>query len=455
MSGRLVMLSNRIPTEAEPSGGLVVALHECLKEQGGLWIGSADDPKDDPSSGLTQIGSGPYDRYTFDLSIAEYQRFYLGYSNSVLWPLFHRRSDLMDLQPGHDKTYLQVNARVARLVSEMLQPDDALWVHDYHFLPMAQALRAEGVTNRIGFFLHTPFPAASNLPALPQEHELVEWLAAFDIVGLQTERDVSALLEVVRAERHAEFMRDGSVQTATGRFRPMSLPIGIDVDEFVSLAEADPTADALALGPDERLLIGVDRLDYSKGLPNRFQAFGTYLSSRKPDDPRATFLQIAPPSRDTIDAYQEIRSRLEATSGALNGHHGDVDWTPLRFICRSVPRERLARLYRRADVGLVTPLADGLNLVAKEYVAAQDPADPGVLVLSHFAGAAEQLIDALQVNPYDIEEMGCAIAKALDMPLEERVERYEKMMSVLREYDIHWWTRTFLAALYDKSRSSR
>jgi len=447
MTRRLVIVSNRIPTEAEPAGGLIVALHECLTEIGGLWVGCAPDPVDVPTPGLTQIGEAAYRRATFDITPLEHEGFYLGYANSVLWPLFHRRLDLISVDGRHAEAYLAVNARVARLLADELAPDDLLWVHDYHFLPLAYELRRLGVTNRIGFFLHTPFPMSADLPALPQSDVFPDWMAAFDLVGLQTERDVAALLEMFRSDPEAEILLNGKLRRRGAEFQAMSFPIGINADEFGAQADLAGPDDPLALPAGEKLLIGVDRLDYSKGLVNRFEAFGAYLDRRDDGDPRATFLQIAPPSRGDLEAYRDIRAELESASGRLNGTHAALDWIPIQYICRPVPRGQVAGLLRRADVGLVTPLADGMNLVAKEYVAAQDPGDPGVLILSHFAGASEQMTQALCVNPYDIDEMADAIRQALSMPLRERKDRHAALLAGVRERGITWWTQNYLARL--------
>jgi len=446
-AGRLVVLSNRVPTQSEPAGGLVVALHDCLTERGGLWIGSSGAETIGADNTLTAHKHANYTRMTFDLTPDEHDKFYLGYANSILWPLFHHRSDLMQVDPAYIAAYTAVNARVAKMVAAQLEPEDVLWVHDYHFLPIARDLRKLGVNNRIGFFLHTPFPVAPDVLALPERAAFNTWLAAFDLVGLQTERDVAALLELFRSDPKAEFMSDGSIKTATGQFRVKSFPIGIDVDDFVNLADAAGDGDALALAPDTKLIIGVDRLDYSKGLVNRFEAFATYLRDHAASRPRATLVQIAQPSREALDAYQDMRTELEATSGAINGTYGELDWTPIRYMNRGVPRARLAGVYRRADVCLVTPIADGMNLVAKEFIAAQDAADPGVLILSHFAGAAEQMVDALLVNPYDTEEVATAIARALDMTIEERRTRHARLLQGLRAQNITWWANSFLTSL--------
>ncbi len=447
MSGRLVVVSNRIPTEAEPSGGLVVALHECLKAEGGLWIGAAPGTVEVPSQGFAEIGEGPYRRMSFDITEEERKGFYLGYANGVLWPLFHRRTDLICVDAAHAEAYRCVNARLARLLAAELGPDDVLWVHDYHFLPLACELRARGAENRIGFFLHTPFPLAGDLPALPEREAFHDWISAYDLVGLQTERDVKAFLEVFRADPESEVLLNGRFRRKGEEFSVGAFPIGIDADAFAEEARANAHEDGLGLGPDQKLLIGVDRLDYSKGLVNRFEAFGAYLDMREPGEPRATFLQIAPPSREDLEAYKDIRAELEAMSGRVNGAHAEIDWTPIRYICRSVPRPQIAGLMRRADACLVTPLADGMNLVAKEYVAAQDPENPGVLILSHFAGAAERMQAALRVNPYDTCEMARAIRRAVSMPLDERRDRHAELLEGVRRENIAWWTRNYLARL--------
>ena len=447
MTGRLVVISNRIPTEAEPSGGLVVALHDCLSEIGGLWVGCAPDPVAQPSTSLTQVGSGAYERMVFEITPQEHDGFYLGYANSVLWPLMHRRRGLIDFRTEYADLYLSVNMRVARLLADELRSDDLIWVQDYHFFPLAQALRALGIGNRIGFFLHTPFPLAADLPALPQGDEFLDWLTAFDLIGLQTERDVAAFLELARGDAETETLLTGRVRKGRRVTSVASFPIGIDPDEFARVATRNDAGPMLDLPTGERLIIGVERLDYSKGLTERFQGFERYLGDRSDADPRATFLQIAALSREGLGAYRDIRAELEALAGRVNGRHGDVDWMPIRLLSNAVPRDRVAQLMRRADICLVTPLADGMNLVAKEFVAAQSAHDPGVLILSHFAGAAEQLTEALIVNPYDTQDIANAIARAINMPLEERKARHATLLRTIRTQDIAWWTRTYLGRL--------
>jgi trehalose 6-phosphate synthase len=445
MSGRLIVVSNRIPSEDLPSGGLVVALHEALSETGGLWIGAHSEVVETARDGLEDLAGNGYAKKAFRLTEEERRSYYLGYANSVLWPLCHRRSDLIEFERAYAEGYLAVNRRVARAVAALAGPDDLIWIHDYHFLPLAAMLRARGVTARIGLFLHIPFPVLADLDALPEREDFPGWIAAFDVVGLQTEADVARCREMFRAE--AELLPDGRVRHGGRAFAVRAFPIGIDTDAFAEAAAVGGGEWLVNLGKREDLLIGVDRLDYSKGLPNRFRAMRAFLDGQQTGDRRASLLQIAPPSREEVGAYQDIRDELERLAGCINGRHAELDWTPIRYIHRGLPREQLAVLYRVARVGLVTPLADGMNLVAKEYVAAQDPEDPGVLVLSRMAGAAEAMTEALLVNPYDIEEMALAIDTALAMPLAERRRRHRALMEVVRDTDVALWRRRCIEAL--------
>ena len=452
--GRLVVVSNRVPKGDVPAGGLVFALDEALQGSGGLWIG-ADDPGGDAEGGLRRLAPGEgYERWAFPVTRAEHEGHYLGYSNSVLWPLFHHRPDLLDVEEGHFDHYVAVNRRVARALRDMLRPDDLIWIHDYHFLMLAHELRALGVENRIGLFLHIPFPNATDAMALPQVAMLPAWMAAHDLVGLQTKRDVVSALEMFRHDRKSELLNNGMLMREGRAFSLRNFPIGIDAEGFRRTAEA-AVQPRLALPADRPapLLLGVDRLDYSKGLPHRFRAFGAYLRDHRDAGVKPTFLQIAPVSRGDVAAYVDIREELEREAGSINGAHATLDWTPIRYVRQHVDRDVLAALYRRADVAIVTPLADGMNLVAKEYVAAQDPEDPGVLILSHFAGAAEQMGEALLVNPYDESGFADAIDRALRMDASERRERYEALAAGVFRDTVGHWSATFLDRLAEAPRS--
>ena len=446
--GRLVVVSNRLPLGDNPSGGLVVAMDEALR-QGGVWIGNSGEIAETAAEALTPHPGAPFERLSFDLTEAEHRDYYLGYANSVLWPLCHFRVDLMVMRPDYLSAYRRVNRRIARLVADALREGDRVWVQDYHHLPLAHELRTLGVTNPIGFFLHIPFPGPMAFNALPNADEVARWIAAFDLFGLQAERDVAACREALKTVDGAE-VDDVHVRIGDACARLAAFPIGIEVDEFAAIAaEAGPLPEG---GP--ATVIGVDRLDYSKGLPQRFKAFGELLERRPDMAGDIQLLQIAPPTREEVEAYRDIREELERLSGAINGEHATLDWTPIRYIHRSVPRERLAALYRHARIGLVTPLADGMNLVAKEYVTAQDPEDPGVLILSKFAGAVQQMEEgALVVNPHDLEDVVQAIVTALWMPMRERRERHSGLMDRLRVEDVHWWRRAFLGALDEAAKA--
>lgn len=441
---RVVVVSNRLPLGENPSGGLVVALHDVLGKSGGCWIGAHSETGSDGGE-FEEIDGAGYRRLAFRLTENEFEQYYLGYANSVLWPLCHRRPDLVSITTEAYEVYEQVNRRIAYMIARELRPDDLVWVQDYHFIPLARELRALGVTNRIGMFLHIPFPVLADLSILPNPEEFADSLAHYDLVGLQTRGDVARCLEMFRDDPRAEFLTDGSIKFLDRRTVVRSFPIGIDVDGFRADAERE-MADPFGAGGPELFAIGVDRLDYSKGLPNRFRAFGRFLEKRPPEL-RPCLVQVAPPTRQAVQAYQDITEELQGLTGQINGCFAELDWTPIRFINRSVDRSRLARLYRKARTCLVTSLADGMNLVAKEYVAAQDPADPGVLILSRFAGVAEDMTDALLVNPYDLDDMAGAIRRAFEMPLAERKERHARCLEVVEATDAARWSASFVNVL--------
>ncbi|NDV00437.1 alpha,alpha-trehalose-phosphate synthase (UDP-forming) [Pseudoroseicyclus tamaricis] len=447
MTGRLIVVSNRIPMGDVPSGGLVVAIHEALSERGGLWIGAHPDVVDEATEEFADLPSNGYEKKAFRITEEDHQTHYLGYANSVLWPLCHHRADLLAMEPSYFPGYVALNERVARMIARIAEPEDMIWVQDYHFLPLAQALRKEGVTGRIGLFLHIPFPHAGDLDALSERELFLDWFAAFDMVGLQTQADVARCLETFRSAGKGEMMLDGRLKVGKRKFDVLSLPIGIDAERFAEMATEHDGRSLLNLSPREDIIIGVDRLDYSKGLPGRFRGFGRFLDMSEEGDRRVSLLQIAPPTREDVAAYAEIRDELESLSGKINGAHTELDWTPIRYIHRPVPRDTLAALYRVSRIGLVTPLADGMNLVAKEYVAAQDPEDPGVLVLSRTAGAAEQMEEALLINPYDADDIARAIARGLAMPLEERRERHKALLEGVMRDNVSAWCEACLGWL--------
>jgi trehalose 6-phosphate synthase len=451
--GRLVVVSNRIADPRKTAaGGLAVALGEVLNSTGGLWFGWSGKVVDDAENDDVHFQqAGPVKLATVDLSQVDHDDFYLGYSNGVLWPVFHYRLDLADFDAGYIAGYRRVNQLFARKLMPLLKPDDIIWVHDYHLIPFAAELRALGCEQRIGFFLHIPLPPPLLLAAIPGHDWLIRALFAYDLVGFQSNADLDHFGRYVETEAHAQPIEDGRWRAFGRTVQAGAFPIGIDVEEFTQLTAAPDAVEMYERTRNEysrrKLLVGVDRLDYSKGLPQRMRAFREFLERNPELRSSATLIQIASPSREDVTAYTDLLHELESLCGSINGNFGELDWMPVRYIHRTVARARLPGLYRASRVGLVTPLRDGMNLVAKEYLTAQDPEDPGVLVLSRFAGAAEQLKEALLVNPYDREGTAAAIGLALQMPLEERRSRHGAMMKTIRRFDVHWWCDSFLEAL--------
>ncbi|MDF1486454.1 alpha,alpha-trehalose-phosphate synthase (UDP-forming) [Ramlibacter sp. H39-3-26] len=452
---RLVVVSNRV---ADPrkvaAGGLAVALAETLNETGGLWFGWSGNIVEGGTPGEGELHTqqaGPATLATVDLSREDHDSYYQGYSNGVLWPVFHYRVDLADFDAGYIAGYRRVNQMFARKLLPLLKDSDTIWVHDYHLIPLAAELRAMGCRQKIGFFLHTPLPPPLLLATIPQQDWLMRALFAYDLVGFQSEVDLSHFARYVETEAGAQPLDRHRFRAFGSTLEARAFPIGIDVDEFAALTHAQEARDTYASTREEykrrRLLMGVDRLDYSKGIPHRVRAFRELLAQYPENRHSATLIQIASPSRESVDAYADIRRELEHLCGSINGDYGDLDWMPVRYIHRTIARKRLPGLYRATQVGLVTPLRDGMNLVAKEFIVAQDPADPGVLVLSRFAGAAERLKEALLVNPYDTHGTAQVIQQALQMPREERQQRHQKLLQRVRDEDVHWWRRSFLQAL--------
>lgn len=440
-SGRTVMVSNRVALPGRTqTGGLAVALTAAIGDGSGMWLGWSGTLASDKRPPINTQRHGALDYVLVDLPAEDFEGYYHGYANRVLWPLFHYRIDLVDYHREQRDAYLRVNRVFAEALAKQLQADDVIWVHDYHLIPLAQCLRELGVANRIGFFLHIPLPPPDVLNALPGHRALLGALESYDLVGLQTHNDL----------RNFRQYQAQHVQATQPRCRSDAFPIGIDVAAIAATAQANEARvaghDLRASLSGRRLAIGVDRLDYSKGLPERFKAFERHLH-RGDDAGHWTYLQIAPPSRTRVPEYQSLRRELEGLAGHINGRHARPDWTPIRYVNDSFPQSVLAGFYRAAEMALITPLRDGMNLVAKEYLASQSPLDPGVLVLSRFAGAAEELQQALLVNPHDIDEVAAAINTASTMPLAERQDRWHAMMDTLRGNDVGQWARRFLDTL--------
>jgi len=453
--GRLVIVSNRVAVpkrgEAPAAGGLAVAVKEAFDSRGGLWFGWSGNVAADPPNVVRHARRAGVDYAVVDLSQAAYDGFYAGYANSALWPMFHFRLALMSYDRGQAECYRAVNRFYAERLMTVLRPDDTIWVHDYQLIPLGSALRALGSRHRIGFFHHIPFPPWAVFSALPGGEDLIRDLLAYDLVGVQTHRDLAGLSDCMAQGTGMKVRQGCEVRFRGRRTRLRAFPIAIATDEFAAVAaesvrttEVKRFATSLA---GRSLIVGAERLDYTKGLPERLRAFGALLEHFPERRNAVTYLQIAARSREDVESYKDLKREIETLAGRINGDYSDADWTPVRYVGRAVPRDTLAGYYRLAQVGLVTPLRDGMNLVAKEYVAAQDPENPGVLVLSRFAGAAEGMPEALLVNPIDAVGVAEAMNAALAMPIEERRDRHGAMFRRLRENGVADWASSFLRAL--------
>ena len=466
---RLIVVSNRLPfaldsagedlwTVTPATGGLVSAVEPVLRYRGGTWIGwpgiAGEIPKKPMSDATRDAG---YRVVAVALSETERNEFYYGYSNEVIWPLFHDLQNFCNFDPAYWQAYKQVNERYADAIIRYARPDDFIWVHDYHLMYVAQALRDRRTSQSLSgltFFLHIPFPPYDIFAKLPQQRRLLGALLQFDLLGLQTRRDVRNFLQCVRRvmpeakvlsrdERHMIRFEDRKIRV--GHF-----PIGIDFDSFENGANSGAVSQASqqlrASFPHCQLILGSDRLDYSKGIPERLRAFRNALERYPELHGRVILIQIVVPSRVDIPKYHEFKGRIDRLVGDINGRFSTNDWIPVQYHFRSLNREELLAHYRACDIAFITPLKDGMNLVAKEYCASRIDED-GVLILSQFAGAAAQLKpDALLVNPYDVEQMADTVLKAFRMSGSERARRMKRMRRVVRKENVFWWVDSFLKA---------
>jgi trehalose 6-phosphate synthase len=459
---RLIVVSNRVSlpdNSAKRAGGLEVALRPALQENGGVWLGWSGKIASGCELQTRSVRHKNIKYIVTDLSKESFEEYYSGFANRVLWPILHYRLDLAEFARRDLSGYFKVNNHFAAELERIIERDDVIWVHDYHLIPIADALRRRGHSNPIGFFLHVPLPPPEILTSLPNHEKLIPLLMQYDVLGFQTDGDVQNFIRYLFSEcnqlrQPRVFETSGSQVTLSVNGQQTligSFPVGIQPRAFARVArhhqQSSMVKDLVTSLGGRDLIIGVDRLDYSKGLLQRLDAFNIFLANHSEWHGKLTYLQITPTNRLEIPEYAELQGALEAAAGRINGRYGEVSWTPIRYVNRAYSRSMLAGLYRIARVGLVTPLRDGMNLVAKEYVAAQDPNDPGVLILSRFAGAANKLRSALLVNPSDAESVANALAQALAMPVAERRARHKDLYAAICEYDVHRWQREFLTAL--------
>ena len=451
---RLVVVSNRVASmkDSARAGGLAVALLDALRRTGGVWFGWSGDVSERERRTAKIQHHSALTIATLDLTPDDYEDYYNGFANSTLWPLFHYRLDLATFDREHYQGYVKVNQRFAHTLLPLLKAGDHIWIHDYHLMACGEELRRMGCSYPMGFFLHIPFPSREVLTTLPTHDVLVRALFSYDVIGFQTVGDRDCFFDYVVHETGGRILGPDRVLAFGREITVAAFPIGIDAKVFTRYATTKEAGEHAArmrrVLNDRQAILGVDRLDYSKGLPERFRAFERLLADYPENRGRVSYIQIAPRSRDDVQDYIDIRRELESLSGSINSEYSEFDWTPLRYINRSFSRRALAGLFRIARIGLVTPLRDGMNLVAKEYVAAQSSRDPGVLVLSRFAGAARQADGALIVNPYDVRGVADALQRALNMPLAERKERWKTLIEGVRRDDVTAWRESFLERLY-------
>ena len=453
---RLVVVSNRVPSadELEPAaqdtvavGGLVSAVKSLMRERGGLWLGWSGRSTARRGLGPPRVtrSSGSVELATIDLSEDETNLYYTGFSNRTLWPLLHSFTERTSVRTETYRTYRRINRRFADALYPLLRSDDLVWVHDFQLFMVGKYLRQAGWKGKLGFFLHVPFPAPEIFAILPWADEILVSLVSYDLIGVHTASYRRNLLEALKGELGV--CHDGeTLSLAGGDTRVGVHPIGVEPDAFRSAARSSLTdlrgLLSLPVGQEYKIIVGVDRLDYTKGIPEKLRAFDRLLERYPQMRGTVTLVQISNPSRTRVPEYAREREQVEMLVGQINGKFSDAGWVPVRYLYRSFSQGELAGFYHHADVGMVTPLRDGMNLIAKEFVASQGR-DPGVLLLSKFTGAADELTDAVLVNPYDNDGTAELLYEALTMPQEERARRWKSLMRVVRANTAQDWGQRF------------
>ncbi len=450
----LIVVSNRVSSLSDKSaaaGGLAAALYQGMRSSGGTWFGWSGKTTEGEPGPATITPAGSAKLATIDYPQDDFAGFYNGMANGTLWPVMHNRVDLMVYDPAYLVKYERINRLVAERTAQLVTDDALFWIHDYHFLMVGSFMKRAGIKRPIGFFLHTPFGSVSCVECVPNHKHIFGHLLAYDLIGFQTQDDMNRFIRYAKRDLGADEVEPGTLRSINGLTHLGVYPVGIDVDEFGLMArnaETDTEVVKLKAAIGEgSIMIGVDRLDYSKGLPHRFKAFDKLLTLHPHRREKVSLLQIAPLTRSDVTAYRDLQEELAGLTGTINGRYGTPSWQPVRYTNESYTPAVLSGFYRLADVCCVTPLRDGMNLVAKEFVACQSEDDPGVLVLSQFAGAVQELDAALIVNPYDTEQVASALEAALSMDAAERKDRWRAMMKVLRVNDVSAWFDGFVTAL--------
>ena len=458
---RLLLVSNRLPvtvrfrdgryTVTPSSGGLATGLKGPHDQLGGLWFGwpgqlpeMSDSAREDLEASLRALRTVP-----IWLSREELEGYYDGFSNGVLWPTFHYLLDMIPLHSLHWESYRAVNERFADLIASSYRPKDLIWIQDFHLMLLPALLRERLPDATIGFFLHTPFPSYEVFRLLPRRDAILTGVLGSDVIGFHTasylRHFTTSVVRILGIESRVGGIRIGQREVELGAY-----PMGVDASAFTRMADDPRIVEESRLlreeNRDRKIILGIDRLDYTKGIPRRLLSFENLLE-REPELRRhVRLIQIAVPSRTQVEAYESFRRQVDEMVGRINGRFGTLEGSPVHYLFQSFPQRDVVKMYRAADVMLVTPIRDGMNLVAKEFIACRNE-ENGVLILSEFAGASSQLEEALHVNPYDIEEVGEAIKRAITMPLDEQEARMRRLRDRVAREDVHHWASTFLQAL--------
>ena len=452
---RLVVVSNRVPPSSEvssqegrsgPVGGLVSAVKPAMEQRGGLWFGwSGKSTQRRPDATPAVSRFGPVELATLDLSEDEVSLFYTGFANRTLWPLLHSFPERVIIRHDTYRAYRRINRRFAEALYPMLGEGDLVWIHDFHLFNVGEELRQMGWRGKLGFFLHVPFPATDIFTILPWSRQILEGLLHYDLVGVHTDRYRRNLVDVLESEVGGE-MSGGVFTHQNQSVRLGVYHIGIDLSIFEKpdRSETEALAEQLSipLSAEHQMILAVDRLDYTKGIPERLRAIERLLDHYPSLTGKVSYVQISSPSRTRVPEYVREKEQVDQLVGRINGRFSEAGWVPIRYLYRSYPQKELACFYSIADVCMVTPLRDGMNLVAKEFVASQGE-KPGVLVLSKFSGAASSMTDALVVNPYDVDGMAEATYRALNMPDSERRLRWKALMDVVCNHTARSWSDAF------------
>ncbi|WP_168393187.1 alpha,alpha-trehalose-phosphate synthase (UDP-forming) [Erwinia amylovora] len=429
-----------------------------LSRRKGTWISWDGTREAAPADALRQLTTRcdrGFNTLTFPLTDDEYEQGYHGYVHKGMWPVFHQRPDLAHFTAAYLLQYQSLNKAYARAVTECAGPDDDIWIQDYHLIPCIRLIREAGLNNPVGFFLHQPFPPGLGIEAIPEWQWLAESLLCCDLIGFQTQRDMNSFLLWIESTFRIERIAPTAFRVRGRTINVGVFPAGIDSRDALTLSESDGCSSIEQQCRDslpESIILSGGHLDDSAGLPYRISAMEALLQAHPHYVGNATLLQLASPAAGHACLSRDISHHLESLCGGMNGAHGTLNWYPVSCLTTSYSREQQAGIYRAARVALVTPLVAGMSLMAKMYIALQNPDDPGVLVLSKFAGAAEQMTEAMIVNPYDPQEIAEAMHSALHLPLEERRERHGRLLRQLTLHDSHWWAEAFLSRLHETTR---